>query len=128
MVSAATRVFATSPQVGAARGLPRGPRSPKIDRVERPLGPKTTAARLGAALLSLTALGLVGCGGEEPPTEELGDRLWVSDMPTNARAQVNAFVITGVKNRSIGTYYHGSLFRGTHDTFTWKQGKKGKTK
>jgi len=53
-----------------------------------------------------------------PPTE-VADRLWVAQMPTNPRSTVDAFVLTEVGKRSVGSFYHGSLYRGTHDSFQW---------
>ena len=32
---------------------------------------------------------------------------------------IDAFVLTEVGKRSAGSYYHGSLYRGAHDTFLW---------
>lgn len=40
-------------------------------------------------------------------------------MPTGPRDRVDAFVLTEVGKRAAGSYYHGSLYRGAHDTFTW---------
>jgi len=61
---------------------------------------------------------LLGCS-DKPPAE-IADRLWVAKMPTGPRDQVDAFVLSEVGKRSAGSYYHGSLYRGAHDTFTWK--------
>jgi hypothetical protein len=67
------------------------------------------------ALLGLTAL--AGCS-KKPPAE-VADRLWVAQMPTGPRSQIDAFVLTQAGKRSVGTFYHGSLFRGAHDSFLW---------
>jgi hypothetical protein len=66
--------------------------------------------------VSLTLL--AGCGGNKPPAE-VADRLWVAQMPTSPRSQVDAFVLTEVGKRNVGTFYHGSLYRGAHDSFLW---------
>jgi hypothetical protein len=69
------------------------------------------------ALVSVTALALGGCGKALPA--DVADRLWVSQMPTGPRAQVDAFVVTEVGKYSGGGFYHGSMYRGVHDSFTW---------
>lgn len=82
-------------------------------------------SRLRPSRIAPLALGLVlaaplaGCGGKAPPSEVV-DRLWVSDMPTGPRDRVDAFVVTEVKKRSAGSFYHGSAYRGAHDSFVWK--------
>ena len=68
------------------------------------------------ALLGLTAL--AGCSSKKPPAE-VADRLWVAQMPTGPRSQIDAFVLTEVGKRNIGSFYHGSLYRGVHDSFLW---------
>lgn len=40
-------------------------------------------------------------------------------MPSGPRDRIDAFVLTEVGKRSAGSYYHGSLYRGAHDTFLW---------
>ena len=72
---------------------------------------------LTLAATSLAVLPLAGCG--KAPPSDVVDRLWVSEMPTGPRSHIDAFVVTEVRNRSAGTYYHGSLFRGAHDSFLW---------
>lgn len=67
------------------------------------------------ALLGLTVL--AGCS-KKPPAD-VADRLWVAQMPTGPRSQLDAFVLTEVGKRSVGTFYHGSMFRGMHDSFLW---------
>ena len=65
---------------------------------------------------------LAGCS-DKPPAY-LADRLWVAEMPSGPRDLVDALVLTEIGKRSMGTYYHGSIYRGSHDSFTWKS--KGK--
>lgn len=79
---------------------------------------------LPLALTGLATLALVGCS--EPAPSNIADRLWVSQMPANARDQVDAFVLVEIKKRAFGSFYHGSVFRGAHDSFRWTS--KGKDK
>jgi hypothetical protein len=72
---------------------------------------------LPLALLGLTTFGLAGCS--QPAPSQIADRLWVSEMPENARDQVDAFVLVEIKGRALGSFYHGSIFRGAHDSFKW---------
>jgi hypothetical protein len=67
------------------------------------------------ALLGLTAL--AGCSNKPPA--EVADRLWVAQMPTGPRSQIDAFVLTEIGKKNIGSFYHGSLYRGVHDSFLW---------
>ena len=67
--------------------------------------------------LGLTAT-LFACG-KQPPTE-LADRLWVAEMPTGPRDMIHALVLTKVGKRDVGSFYHGSIYRGVHDSFSWK--------
>lgn len=71
----------------------------------------------GLAAVALIATSLLGCG-KKPPSE-VADRLWVAEMPSGPRDRVDAFVLTQVGKRSVGSFYHGSLYRGAHDSFTW---------
>jgi hypothetical protein len=71
----------------------------------------------------LTALALVGCS--KPAPSEIADRLWVSEMPSGPRDQIDAFMLAEIKGRALGSFYHGSLYRGSHDAFKWTS--KGKT-
>ncbi len=75
-------------------------------------------SRSGLAAVALLAASLLGCG-DKPPSD-VADRLWVSQMPTGPRDQIDAFMLTEVGKRAVGSYYHGSLYRGAHDSFTWK--------
>jgi hypothetical protein len=79
---------------------------------------------LPLALTGLAALALVGCRDSAP--SELTDRLWVSEMPANPRDQVDAFMLAEVRGRAYGSFYHGSLFRGSHDSFKWTGNGKDK--
>lgn len=72
----------------------------------------TPFALAGVALLSL------GACSKAPPAD-IADRLWVAEMPTSPRSQVDAFVLTEVGKRAGGSFFHGSLFRGSHDSFLW---------
>jgi hypothetical protein len=69
-----------------------------------------------AAVVCATTL--LACS-DKPPAE-IADRLWVAKMPTGPRDRVDAFVLSQVGKHSAGSYYHGSLYRGAHDSFTWK--------
>jgi hypothetical protein len=59
------------------------------------------------------------CGGGAPA--EVTERLWVSALPTDTREEVDAFVVTDVRGRSLGAFYRGSAYRGRHELFTWKR-------
>ncbi len=75
--------------------------------------------------LALLGLGLLA-GCSKPAPSEIADRLWVNEMPSGAREQVSAFMLTEINKRAFGSFYQGSLFRGSHDSFEWKS--KGKDK
>lgn len=48
------------------------------------------------------------------------ERLWVSDLPKNPRAEFTAFVTTRVRDGLfVGSFYGGSLYRGTHQAIRW---------
>ena len=98
------------PQMCACPGALRLSRFVIVDRKRARL---TLSLALAAGALSTFA----GCG--KAPPAEVADRLWVAEMPTSPRSMVNAFVLTEVGKRNVGSFYHGSLFRGTHDSFTW---------
>ena len=76
-------------------------------------------AGLRPILLSLGLVALTATGCSKAPPAEVADRLWVAEMPTSPRSQIDAFVVTEIGKRSVGTYYHGSLYRGAHDSFLW---------
>lgn len=78
---------------------------------------------LGAAWIG--ALIVVGCGDPGPATAT--DRLWVSELPTNPRAEITAFVVTRVRgDRHVGAFWQGTVFRGGHDLFEWTSTGKGR--
>lgn len=68
-------------------------------------------------MVGVTALALGACG--KAPPADVADRLWVAQMPTGPRAQIDAFVVTDIGKYSGGGFYHGSMYRGAHDSFTW---------
>jgi hypothetical protein len=59
-----------------------------------------------------------GCGSSDPtPTE----RLWISGVPSNAKAPISAFVTTRTGDgKYIGAFFQGSALRGSHDVFEWR--------
>lgn len=71
--------------------------------------------------LALGSAGLVaGCkGGASTPTE----RLWVSGVPTSPKQDMTAFLTMRSddgRDRYLGAFFHGTLFRGSHDVFEWQ--------
>ncbi|MHC4829724.1 MAG: hypothetical protein ACYTFT_05125 [Planctomycetota bacterium] len=78
---------------------------------------------LGATLL---AAPLAGCG--KPSPAKITERLWVSELPTNPRKTISAFVISDVRARKLGVFYRGSVYRGAHDLFRFTAAKGGKGK
>ena len=57
-----------------------------------------------------------GCrGGAEPtPTE----RLWISSLPSSPKSEITVFAsIKASDGKYIGSFFHGSAFRGRHDVF-----------
>jgi hypothetical protein len=79
---------------------------------------------LSLTLLGLAALSATACS--KSPPAEVADRLWIAEMPTSPRSQIDAFVVTEVAKRSYGSFYHGSLYRGVHDSFQWTSKAKDK--
>lgn len=71
-------------------------------------------ALCGAALLMSA---LPGCG--KSPGAKITERLWVSKLPKSPKETVTAFVISDVKERKLGTFYRGSVYRGAHEMFRW---------
>lgn len=67
--------------------------------------------------LALSTFALAGCS--KPAPSELADRLWISEMPGSPRDSIDAFMLTEIKGHAFGTFYQGSLYRGTHDSFKW---------
>ena len=72
---------------------------------------------MSLVVLGLSALSLGACG--KAPPADVADRLWVAQMPTGPRSQIDAFVVTEVGKYSGGSFYHGSMYRGAHDSFLW---------
>ena len=59
-----------------------------------------------------------GCGGSGPATPT--ERLWVSGVPTSAKAEISAFVTTRQSGgKFLGAFFQGSALRGQHDVFEW---------
>ena len=88
-------------------------------RLSRFLTVERKRARLPLSLaLAAGALSTFAACSKGPPAE-VADRLWVAEMPTSPRSTIDAFVLTEVGKRSVGSFYHGSLYRGTHDSFLW---------
>lgn len=72
---------------------------------------------MSLVLLGLTAVSVTACS--KAPPADIADRLWIAEMPTGPRSQIDAFVVTEVAKKSFGSFYHGSLYRGAHDSFLW---------
>lgn len=72
---------------------------------------------MSLVLLGSFAVSLAACN--KAPPADLADRLWIAELPTSPRSQIDAFVVTEVAKRSFGSFYHGSLYRGAHDSFLW---------
>ena len=73
-----------------------------------------TAASL--CLLTVCA----GCGEGEV---SIGGRLWIDAMPDSPRAPIAAFVVSRPEEGKgrYGSFYRGSLLRGGHDVFAWRE-------
>lgn len=73
---------------------------------------------LALALGGASLLG--GCkGGAATPTE----RLWVSGIPTAPTTELTAFVsmqADAKREGYLGAFFHGTLYRGGHDVFEWR--------
>jgi hypothetical protein len=73
---------------------------------------------LCASVFGLLVLGS-GCEGRHTasPTE----RLWVSGIPKNTKATLTAFITARTTgDKYIGAFFSGSVFRGGHNVFEWK--------
>jgi hypothetical protein len=68
---------------------------------------------------------LAGCGGGPATATE---RLWVSAMPTKPTETISAFVTMAAGDHYDGAFFHGSLLRGSHDVFQWRDAGKGRAK
>ena len=77
-------------------------------------------ARRCSVVLVLAALTAAsGCGGGSSPATPT-ERLWVSGVPTSAKAEISAFVTTRQSGgKFLGAFFHGSALRGHHDVFEW---------
>lgn len=85
--------------------------------------------RRSSVVLALTALAAaVGCGGGSSPATPT-ERLWVSGVPTSAKAEISAFVTTRQSGaKFLGAFFHGSALRGHHDVFEWVEDGKDAAK
>lgn len=101
-----------------AQACPARPRLPRSSLVD--------ASRRVPFIALVCALAPLLGACSKPAPDAIVDRLWVSSMPTSPRSTVDALMITDVGKRSVGSFYHGSLYRGAHDSFTWTS--KGKDK
>lgn len=80
---------------------------------------------MGLVLVVGPFLGLgLGCRGES--SDAVVDRLWISELPRSARANFVAFALSSQKGRSFGLLHEGSVYRGSHRAFAWKQLAPGK--
>jgi hypothetical protein len=75
---------------------------------------------------SLLGLGAAGCGGGG--SNEVTERLWVSAIPTKHTQQISAFVTARSGSEYFGAFFRGSLLRGSHDAFKWRDDGKGRAK
>lgn len=76
--------------------------------------------------VALGATGLsVGCGAGPATATE---RLWVSTVPTSAKQSITAFLTTPSDDddKYLGAFFRGTLYRGTHDVFEWRDTGKGR--
>lgn len=73
---------------------------------------------------SLLGFGAAGCGGGG--SAEVTERLWVTDLPTSPKEDFSAFLTARSGDDYVGSFYRGSLLRGTHDAFKWHDKGKGK--
>lgn len=88
------------------------------------MGNRMKAVLVGGAL----AAGVFsGCGGGG--TAEATERLWVSDVPTNPKAPMTAFLtMRSDDDRYLGAFFVGSLLRGHHDVFRWTTSAKDRAR
>jgi hypothetical protein len=83
---------------------------------------RPTAKLVAFLLLSGAAPGCGG-GGEASPTE----RLWVSGVPTNPKMPITAFATTRHGDgKFLGAFFSGTMLRGGHDVFEWRDTGKGR--
>ena len=85
-------------------------------------GVKATAIGLALGSLGLLATA-AGCGGDSTATAT--ERLWISNVPTDPKIPMTAFVtMRSGEDRFLGAFFQGSLLRGHHDVFHWTPGAK----
>ncbi|MBL4686192.1 MAG: hypothetical protein JKY37_16485 [Nannocystaceae bacterium] len=77
------------------------------------------------ALLALLVASPLACGGGGQATAT--ERLWVSAVPTDAKAPISAFATTRYGDtKFLGAFFSGTLLRGSHDVFEWRDRGKGR--
>lgn len=69
-------------------------------------------------LVASLGVGAAGCGGGG--SAEVTERLWVTDLPTSPKEEFSAFLTARSGDDYVGSFYRGSLLRGTHDAFKWR--------
>ncbi|MEM7159528.1 MAG: hypothetical protein AAF799_42205 [Myxococcota bacterium] len=75
--------------------------------------------------LAVGSFGVVtGCGGDGTATAT--ERLWISNVPTDPKIPMTAFLTMRSGDRFLGAFFQGSLLRGHHDVFHWTPGAKNK--
>jgi hypothetical protein len=73
--------------------------------------------------LTLASVGTLGCKGSAEATAT--ERLWVSALPTSPKSPIAAFLTTRTSNgKYTGAFFQGTLLRGGHDVFTWRESGK----
>lgn len=104
----------TCPRAGALRRYFTMAASERISRA------------LSLCLLTAFSGALAGCGGDG--TASLGNRLWIDHVPADRRDPIAAVTLgeAAAGGKTAGVFYRGSIFRGTFDTFTWKQLEEGR--
>lgn len=69
-------------------------------------------------LASWGVVAAMGCGGGQAVTPT--ERLWISGVPTDPKAELTAFVTMRTsEDRYLGAFFQGTLYRGGHDVFEW---------
>lgn len=73
---------------------------------------------VGCLALPAATVTIAGCGGGGPAAAT--ERLWVSGVPTDPKAPLNAFLtMRSTDDQFLGAFFTGSLLRGQHDVFRW---------
>lgn len=75
-------------------------------------------------LVASLGVGAAGCGSGG--SAEVTERLWVTDLPTSPKEDFSAFLTARSGDQYVGSFYRGSLLRGSHDAFKWRDAGKGK--